>query len=133
MLTPLRGYIDLSSVQGPPVEDLEGTEAFHLEAWQRAAIESITSNDWKGKNKKHLEEFAKVVDALVIADEEARFQSKIFDKLHFKEQDDRIYSISKPDEGSFQWIWQPQQTGITSFPDWLGDTSGQNVFWLTGA
>lgn len=111
---------------------LEDTQAFHLEAWQHAAVESITTNDWKARNKKHIDAFAKLVDTLIIAETEARFRDQLFGILHFPEQDDRLHSISKPNEESFQWIWDPHQQGKASFPDWLGDTTGQNVFWMTG-
>jgi hypothetical protein len=111
---------------------LEDTQAFHQQSWQHEAVEAIRTNDWKAKNKKHLEDFSKLVDNLVLADTEARFRDLIFANLHFPEQDDRLYSISKPSEDSFQWIWNSQQQGKGSFPVWLGDTSGQNVFWLTG-
>ena len=112
---------------------LKETQAYHQEAWQHDAVESITTNDWKAKNKKHVEEFSTLVDSLVLADTEARFRELTFANLHFKEQDDRLHSISKPNDESFQWIWNSRQQGKGSFPMWLGDTSGQNVFWMTGA
>lgn len=111
---------------------LEDTQAVHQQAWQHDAVEAISTNDWKAKHKKHLEDFSKLVDKLVLADTEARFRDLIFANLHFPEQDDRLYSISKPSEESFQWIWNSRQQGKASFPVWLGDNSGQNVFWLTG-
>lgn len=111
---------------------LEDTQVYHQEAWQHEAIDSIRANDWKAKNKKHLDEFSKTVDSLVLAETEARFRVLTFANLHFKEQDDRLHSISKPNEESFQWIWNSRQQGKGSFPMWLGDTSGQNVFWMTG-
>jgi hypothetical protein len=111
---------------------LEDTQAFHQQSWQHEAVEAISTNDWKAKNKKHLEDFSKLVDNLILADTEARFRELIFASLHFPEQDDRLYSISKPSEDSFEWIWNSRQQGRGSFPVWLGDTSGQNVFWLTG-
>ena len=124
--------MDPSSEKPPRIMGSEETKAYHQEAWQYQAVEAITSNDWKARNKKHVEEFSKLVDALLTAENEARFQDKIFRNLHFAEQDDRLYSISKPNEESFQWLWDSQRQGKGSFPDWLGDTAGQNVFWLTG-
>lgn len=111
---------------------LEDTQAIHQQAWQHEAVEAISTNDWKAKNKKHVEDFSKIVDKLVLADTEARFRDLIFANLHFPEQDDRLYSISKPSDESFEWIWNSRQQGKGSFPVWLGDTDGQNVFWLTG-
>ncbi|KAJ4344731.1 uncharacterized protein N0V89_012475 [Didymosphaeria variabile] len=132
LLRALKAYIDQSSEKGLSMISLEHTQAYHQEAWQHEAIEAISTNDWKAKNKKHVEEFAKLVDNLVLAEIEARFRDLTFANLHFPEQDDRLHSISKPNEDSFQWIWNSRQQGKGSFPVWLGDTSGQNVFWLTG-
>ncbi|KAL5428442.1 hypothetical protein PMIN05_011060 [Paraphaeosphaeria minitans] len=132
LLRALKAYIDPSSEKGLSMTNLEDTQAVHQQLWQHEAVEAISTNDWKAKNKKHLEEFSKLVDNLVLADTEVRFRGLIFAGLHFPEQDDRLYSISKPSEESFQWIWNSRQQGKGSFPVWLGDTSGQNVFWLTG-
>ncbi|KAF1973951.1 hypothetical protein BU23DRAFT_505699 [Bimuria novae-zelandiae CBS 107.79] len=132
LLRALKASVDPSSEKDASVIGLEPTQTYYREAWQHDALGSITTNDWKARNKKHVEEFAKLVDVLVVTEKEARFRDKIFNNLHFAEQDDRLYSISKPNEESFQWIWNSQQQGRTSFPEWLGDTTGRNVFWLTG-
>lgn len=72
------------------------------------------------------------MDVLITVETEARFQDIMFQNLHFPEQDDRLYSISKPNEESFLWLWDSQKEGSVGFPDWLGNTSGQNVFWVSG-
>ncbi|KAF2440909.1 hypothetical protein P171DRAFT_434643 [Karstenula rhodostoma CBS 690.94] len=132
LLRALKAYIDQSPEKGLSMMNLEDTQTIHQQAWQHEAVEAIRTNDWKARNKKHTEEFCKLVDNLVLADTEARFRDLIFANLHFPEQDDRLHSISKPNDESFQWIWNSQQQGKGSFPVWLGDSNGQNVFWLTG-
>ena len=112
---------------------LEDPQVHNQEQWQHEALDAISANDWKAKNKKHVEEFSKYVDALILAENEAQFRTEIFANLHFAEQDDRFYSISKPNEESFKWVFDPQSPQEGSFRDWLGDTSGRNVFWMSGA
>lgn len=127
-----RAYIDQSPDKGPTVASLDANYSIHLEVWQHDAIAAINKNSWKAKNKKHVEEFSKYVNDLILIENESYFRERTFASLHFAEQDDRLHSISKPNEDSFKWIFNPkQQAG--GFVDWLGETNGQNVFWMTGA
>jgi hypothetical protein len=104
----------------------------HWERWQNDALDTIQANGWKPKNKKHVEEFSKQVDALILAENKAHFCREVFAHLHFEEQDDRLQSISAPHEGSFDWIFEPRRQKEGGLLRWLGDTSGQNLFWVTG-
>lgn len=117
---------------GIPVLRDESSRAPHWEEWQNEAIDAIRINDWKPKNKKHVEEFSKKVDSLILANNEVRFCNEIFANLHFAEQDDRLYSISTPLERSCRWIFDPKRQREGSFLEWLGSTNGQNLYWITG-
>ncbi|KAJ4301200.1 hypothetical protein N0V90_003291 [Kalmusia sp. IMI 367209] len=132
LLRALRAYHDLPSEKDLSVIGLEDPQVHHQEQWQHEALDAISNNDWKAKNKKHVEEFSKYVDAFILVEYEAQFRTEIFANLHFAEQDHRFYSISKPTEESFKWIFDPKRQQEGSFLEWLGDTSGRNVFWMSG-
>jgi len=111
---------------------VDDPQTVHREKWLKDALEAIRANDWKSKNKKNVEAFSALTDKLVVAEDEAHFRDQVFKYLHFPEQDDRLHSISKPDENSFDWIFDERRQKEGSFIEWLGGTSGQNVFWMTG-
>jgi hypothetical protein len=67
-----------------------------------------------------------------LAENKAHFCREIFAHLHFAEQDDRLHSISTPHEGSYDWVFEKRGQKESSLLRWLGDTSGRNVFWMTG-
>jgi len=101
-------------------------------------MDSIHTNDWKPKNKKHVEEFSKKVDSLITVENEAHFCLEVFAKLHFATMEDRAHSIPAVHDGTFEWMFDSppsyeageQQPSV--FLDWLGDKRGQNLFWITG-
>lgn len=111
---------------------IDGSGAHPRERWQQETLDIIRTNDWKPKNKTHVEEFSEKVNSLILAENEAQFYDDIFANLHFPEQDDRLYSIGAPVKGSFRWMFDARHQKEGSFLDWLGNTSGQNLFWITG-
>ncbi|KAF2794964.1 hypothetical protein K505DRAFT_407227 [Melanomma pulvis-pyrius CBS 109.77] len=139
LMIALRAYLDQSAETGLPVFSADdNSQIHHWEKWQNEAMDSIHTNDWKPKNKKHVEEFSKKVDALITVENEAHFCHEVFAKLHFAVMDDRANSIPVAHEGTFEWMFESPpsyesgQQQASAFLDWLGDKSGQNLFWITG-
>ena len=100
-------------------------------------MDAIHTNDWKPKNKKHIDEFSQKVDVLINVENEMHFCQEMFTKLNFTVLDDRINSIPPPHDGTFEWMFEapPSYEGdrqTTVFLDWLADKSGENLFWITG-
>jgi hypothetical protein len=113
----------------------------HIEKWQNEAMDAIHSNKWKPKNKKHAEEFTKIVDKLILAGNEAVFFRDVFTRLHFPVMDDRFQSIAVAHEGTLEWAFDEwvfdvpggdQQEQEGNLMKWFGDKSGKNLFWITG-
>jgi hypothetical protein len=111
---------------------VEDFRAPHLGRWQTAAIDAINANGWQPNKKQHVEEFSKLIDSLVVAENETYFCNEMFAILHFAEQDDRLHSISAPHGDSCSWIFDERTQKETGLLEWLGSNDGQNVFWLTG-
>lgn len=134
-----RQYLDQSAETGLPVFT-DDNHIHHVERWQNEAMDAVHTKDWKPKSKKDMEEFSKQVDKLIQAENEALFCQDVFEMLHFSALDDRLQSIAPAQEGTLEWIYEngpsaelwgdnPQQSSLT---DWLGSTSGHNLFWITG-
>ena len=104
----------------------------HWEKWQNEALDAVHANEWKSKNKKHVEEFSKQVDQLIVAASEAHFCDEIFERLVFEGLDDRLHSISAPHEGTLGWVFNDQQIDEGGVLEWLGNQRGENLFWITG-
>lgn len=104
----------------------------HWLKWQNEALDAVHANEWKPKNKKHVEEFSKQVDQLITAANEAHFSDQIFERLLFEELDDRLNSVSAPHEGTLEWVFDDQQTDEGGVLEWLGNQRGDNLFWITG-
>lgn len=104
----------------------------HWEKWQNEALDAVHGNEWNPKSKKHVEEFSKQVDQLIIAANEAHFAQQIFENLRFEELDDRLHSISAPHEGTLEWAFDDLQTDEGGVLEWLGNQRGENLFWITG-
>jgi hypothetical protein len=134
LLLALRQYLDQSAETGLPVFS-EGSHIHHIEKWQNEALDAAHTNDWNPKKKKNVEEFAKIVDKLILAENEAVFCKDMFARLHFSALDDRLQSIPAAHEGTFEWLLETTDDGAkkqSQFMEWLGSTSGQNLFWITG-
>ncbi|KAF2832021.1 hypothetical protein CC86DRAFT_340195 [Ophiobolus disseminans] len=135
LLLALRQYLDQSAETGLPVfaKDESNAPLKHWEKWQNEALDSIHANDWRPKNKKNIEEFAKIVDKLVVAENEAVFYDETFKLLWFEKADERMHSIEPPMEGSMKWVFDDERMGDDGgLLEWLGNTGGQNLFWVTG-
>lgn len=132
ILTCDRQSLDQPNEKGLPLFSVEDTRTQHWGRWQDRAIESVNVNGWTPKNKQHVEEFSRLVDAFIISENEAHFRNEMFANLHFDEQDDRLHSINAPHENTFQWILEPRYQKDSKLLEWLGATGGQNLFWLTG-
>lgn len=136
LLLALRNYLDQSAEAGLSIFIEDDGRLRHCEKWQNEALDAIHTNDWKpdwkSKGKKDLEEFTKLVDKLVAAENEAHFCAEIFGKLRFEELDDRLCSASDPLEGTFEWVFGEQQEEEGGLLEWFGNTRGDNLFWITG-
>ncbi|KAF2644266.1 hypothetical protein P280DRAFT_228488 [Massarina eburnea CBS 473.64] len=132
LLVALRQPLDQSQTKDLSGFAVEDFRVPFLERWQERVIEAIQTNGWQANKKQHLQEFSKVLDTLVVAENEAHFRNEIFGNLHFTEQDDRLHSITPPQEGTCDWIFEPRLQKGTKLLEWLGETTGQNLFWLTG-
>jgi nucleoside-triphosphatase THEP1 len=135
LLLALRQYLDQSAETGLPVfaEDGQDGKLRHWEKWQNEALDSIHANQWKPNKKKNVEEFSKIVNKLIVLENEAHFRDSIFRLLWFEQLDDRLHSIERPMDGTMNWVFgdeRMQEEG--ALLDWLGSTSGQNLFWITG-
>ena len=104
----------------------------YWEKWQNEALDAVHTNEWKPKNKKHVEEFAKQVDKLIQSANEAHFCDEMFSRLCFEELDHRLNSIPAPHPGSFEWMFDDAQRDQGGLLEWLGNTRGDNLFWVTG-
>jgi hypothetical protein len=104
----------------------------YWEKWQNEALDAVHTNEWKPKSKKHVEEFAKQVDKLIQTANEAHFCDEMFSRLCFEELDHRLNSIPAPHPGSFEWMFDDAQRDRGGLLDWLGNTQGDNFFWVTG-
>ncbi|CAI6341757.1 unnamed protein product [Periconia digitata] len=132
LLLILRQSLDQSNEKGLASFDMDDHRTQHWGQWQNKAINSINTNGWTPKNKQHVEEFSKIVNSFIAAENEAHFRNEIFANLHFAEQDDRLHSINAPYDNTLQWILEPNYQKDTKMLEWLGATNGQNLFWLTG-
>ncbi|KAF2707106.1 hypothetical protein K504DRAFT_410991 [Pleomassaria siparia CBS 279.74] len=137
LMIALRNYLEQSAETGLPVFSADDAHIHHFEKWQNDAMDSIHTNEWKPKNKKNVEEFSKKVDALIVGENEAHFCQEAFAKLQFVTMEDRAHSIPAAHAASFEWMFEssPSPGGnqqASAFLEWLGDKSGQNLFWITG-
>ncbi|KAF1953991.1 hypothetical protein CC80DRAFT_135094 [Byssothecium circinans] len=133
LLVALRQPLDQTDDKDLSAFRVEDFRSYFLEGWQSNAISVIHTKGWQPNKKLHLEEFSKLVDKLIAAENEAHFCNEIFANLHFAEQDDRLHSISAPHDGTCEWVFERKLQKGTKLLDWLSSTSGQNLFWLTGA
>ncbi|KAF2876481.1 hypothetical protein BDV95DRAFT_590592 [Massariosphaeria phaeospora] len=135
LLLALKQYLNQSAETGLPVFSAE--DASHVERWQNDAMDAVHTNDWKPKTKKDVEGFSKHVDLLVQVENQAHFYSQMFAKLYFPHMDDRLHTLSAAHEGTFDWIFdsnndESKTIHCINLLDWLSDSSGQNLFWITG-
>jgi hypothetical protein len=135
LLIALRQYLDQSAETGLPVfaQDNADVALRHWEKWQNDALDSIHASDWKPNKKKNVEEFSKIVDQLVAVENEAHFYEEIFKELYFEEVDERLHGVGPPMEGSMKWVFGDERMNDEGgLLDWLGNTRGENLFWVTG-
>ncbi|KAF2016210.1 hypothetical protein BU24DRAFT_422561 [Aaosphaeria arxii CBS 175.79] len=132
LMVALRQYLDQSAETGLPVFSEEDGRIHHVEKWQNDAMDAIHTNDWKSKNKKNVEEFSKLVDKLSQAEREAVFCADVFDAIQFPAMNDRLQSIEPAYPGTLEWSIKDYGDGEDRFLSWLGEKSGQNLFWVTG-
>ncbi|KAF3005746.1 hypothetical protein E8E13_006728 [Curvularia kusanoi] len=131
LLLALRQYLDQSAETGLPVFSEEGSRVY-WETWQNEALDAVHANEWKPKNKKHVEEFSQQVDRLISAANEAYFCERIFERLNFEELEHRLHAVSAPHRGTLEWVFDDQQTDEGGVLEWLGNQRGENLFWITG-
>lgn len=134
LLLALRQYLDQSQETGLPVfaRD-EGESLRHWEKWQNEALDQIHANEWRPGKKKNVEEFAKIVDELVTLENDAFFCEETFGKLHFEEANEWLYAVETPMEGSMRWVFEDERMNDEGgLLDWLGNTRGNNLFWISG-
>jgi len=135
LLLALRQYLDHSVETGLPVysQDTSDSPLRHWEKWQNTALDAIHTNDWRPSKKKNIEDFAKIVDALIVAENEAYFGEQVFKLLHFDEIDERLHAVASPAEGSMLWLFNDERMQDEGgFLDFLSNTRGEHLFWLTG-
>jgi hypothetical protein len=135
LLLALRQYLDQSAETGLPVFANDDAEVAlrHWEKWQNDALDSIHANDWKPNKKKNVDEFAKIVDGLITAENEARFCEEVFRCLHFDEANERLYAVESPMDGSMRWVFADERmSDAGGLLEWFGNTNGDNLFWVTG-
>ncbi|KAF2191676.1 hypothetical protein K469DRAFT_718697, partial [Zopfia rhizophila CBS 207.26] len=138
LLLALRRYLDQSAETGLPIfSEEDDAQIHHSERWQNEVMDTIHANNWIPKSKKNVEEFSKQVQSLIQAELEARFCKDIFAGLHFSVIEDRLQSIPAVHEGTFEWIFDSpdgdaERQQEINFTEWLGNTRGENLFWVTG-
>jgi hypothetical protein len=133
LLLALRQYLDNSVETGLPVFAQDHASASHWEKWQNAALDAIHTNEWRPNKKKSIDDFAKIVDELVVAENEAYFCDQVFKLLHFDAINERLHAIVSPMDGSMQWLFNDaRMQDENNFLDFLSNTRGEHLFWLTG-
>jgi hypothetical protein len=135
LLLALRQHLDQDAKAGLPVSPQDDSDASlgHLEKWQNEALDAINTNDWKPNRKKNVEDFVTIVDKLITAENEAHFCEETFKLLWFDESDERLHSIATPMAGSMNWVFSDERMQDEgALLDWLGNTRGEHLFWLTG-
>jgi hypothetical protein len=135
LLLALRQYLDQSAETGLPVFANDDAEVAlrHWEKWQNDALDNIHANDWKPNKKKNVDEFAKIVDGLITAENEAHFCEEVFRCLHFEEANERFYAVEEPMDGSMKWVFADERmSDAGGLLEWFGNTNGDNLFWVTG-
>ena len=110
----------------------EGSRVY-WETWQNEALDAVHANEWKVKNKKHVEEFSsQQVDRLISAANEAYFCEQIFERLNFEELEHRLNAVAAPHRGTLEWVFDDLQMDEGGLLEWLGNQRGENLFWVTG-
>lgn len=110
----------------------EGSRVY-WETWQNEALDAVHANEWKVKNKKHVEEFSsQQVDRLISAANEAYFCEQVFERLNFEELEHRLNAVAAPHRGTLEWVFDDPQTDEGGLLEWLGNERGENLFWVTG-
>ncbi|OSS54859.1 hypothetical protein B5807_01797 [Epicoccum nigrum] len=132
LLLALRQYLDQSAETGLPVFSEEGSRVY-WETWQNEALDAVHANEWKPKNKKHVDEFSsQQVERLIGAANEAYFCEQVFERLNFEELEHRLNAVATPHRGTLEWVFDDPQTDEGGVLEWLGNQRGENLFWVTG-
>ncbi|KAF1943450.1 hypothetical protein EJ02DRAFT_510967 [Clathrospora elynae] len=134
LLLAMGQYLDQSAETGLPVFSSEenGVGVRHWERWQNEALDLIHAHKWKSSKKKNVEEFSKVVDKLVVAEQETVFLETVFKRLWFEELDERVNSIPNPADGGFEFVFGDSARQVGGLLEWFGSRRGEGVFWITG-
>jgi hypothetical protein len=133
LLLAMRQYLDQSAESGLPVFTAEDSgRLHHWEKWQNAALDAIHSHDWKSSKKKNVEEFSKIVDELVVAENEVFFSESIFKLLWFEELDERVNGIPAPATGSLGFVFGESGAHVGGLLEWFASSRGEGVYWVTG-
>ena len=133
LLLAMRQYLDQSAETGLPVFSGEDSATMHhWEKWQNSALDAIHAGDWKANKKKNLEEFSKHVDKLLVDEHEAYFCEAVFKLLWFDELDERVNSIAKPLDGSFEYLFGKMGMEVGGLLEWFANNRGEGLYWITG-
>lgn len=77
------------------------------------------------------------IGAVAQADSDQRFFRTITARLRFSDMPERLENIPLAHQDTFSWIFKPADKhpddhSWNSFTDWLRNSNGQNLYWITG-
>jgi hypothetical protein len=99
----------------------------------------LQGHDWQPSDDADMMEFSSAFHSVVEADIEKRFCKMILARLHFSDMPQRHEAIAEAHSNTFQWVLkdhdvdpQPGSADWDSFTDWLSNTTGDNLYWISG-
>ncbi|KAF1837270.1 hypothetical protein BDW02DRAFT_175185 [Decorospora gaudefroyi] len=101
-------------------------------------LTSLQHHNWKPTKSSDLSDFSDALRTSVVSqDIEARFASLILSRLWFTELPDRYGTIPEAHQDTFHWMFEDDHQQLNasdwdSFTEWLSDTDGSNLFWISG-
>ena len=101
-------------------------------------LTTIKHHDWKPTDDHDRAQFSQsFLSTVVHSDMETRFFESIMARLYFPEISSRYENIPTAHDETFHWMFenntqQINPDGWDMFTDWLSDTQGENLFWVSG-
>lgn len=120
----------LSTLQKNLFDFIENSELRHHEL-----LHAINRNNCA--DSRSISAFSDKIGSLAQADSDMRFFRVIRARLQFSDMPERLENIPKAHQDTFSWIFRPANAhpddqSWNSFTEWLRNSNGQNLYWITG-